>query len=183
MKRPLLIGGGLLALYYLLGSEKTYPGGFKYDIGGAAKSILSDQVALGFHPCGIGWAIQKIGEKQYTLRVWSLEGNNWIPSGLGIQPVREILAPGVEHLYGIVGPGQDQYSSDLPVKVFEDVVTAGNSVSRFAAGIRYEKDGRTKDVFDECLEAPAVARKGKINATGVTTLQNWLAAGGKDLQA
>jgi len=183
MKRPLLIGGGLLALYYLLGSEKTYAGGFKYDIGGAARSIVAGQVAIGFHPCGLGWAIQRTSEGKYTVRLWSLAGNDFVPSGGGLKPLR--INPGgtgPSMLSDYIAPGQEAYRPDLPIFEFDDVVSAGNSISAAAYALTVES-GAPKEDWERCIETPAVARKGKVNATGVTTLQNWLQAGGEDLQA
>jgi len=174
-----MLGGGALALYFLTRKPSD---GFKYDIGGAAKGILSAQVALGFHPCGVGWAVQRVGKKEYTVRLWPLEGNDWLPSGLN--PIREIPPmPGTEHLYGYVAPGAASYSEELPLKVFGSTVSAGNAVAAAVASLAYEKSGGSDEQYQRCLMAPAVARKGKISATGVTTLKNWLSAGGKDLQA
>ena len=183
MSRPLLIGGGLLALYYLLGSERGEGVGFRYDVGGAAKGLLASQAAIGFHPCGLGWAIQRIEGGKYTVRMWSLEGNGWIPSGQGIQPLREspdgiVMVDGV----GYLPPGHPGYSDGLPVFEFSRIASAGDSISQSAGALLRANGGTVEDVA-ACIEAPAVARKGKISTSGVTTLQNWLQAGGEDLQA
>jgi len=183
VKRPLLIGGGLLALYHLLSADKTYAGGFKYDIGGAAKSIVAGQVAMGFHPCGLGWAVQRTKGGRYTVRLWSLDGNNLIPSGGGLKPLRVRPGDGASPaaVYNFIAPGMQGYTNDLPIIEFDDVVSAGNSVSA-SASMLVRENGATVEEATKCVEAPAVARTGKISSSGVTSLENWIQAGGEDLQ-
>jgi len=179
MNRTLLIGGGLLATYYLLaaGGPKDTPG-FKYNLGAAARGILSSQVALGFHPCGIGWAVQRTKGGKYTVALWSLEG---IPGGGGLKRLRVKPAEASPAaVYSFIAPGMQGYASDLPLFEFDDVVSAGNSVSA-SASMLVRENGATVEEATKCVETPAVAKTGKIPATGVTTIANWTAAGGEDL--
>ena len=182
MNRTLLIGGGLLATYYLLaaGGPKDTPG-FKYNLGAAARGILSSQVALGFHPCGIGWAVQRTKSGKYTVALWSLEGNDLIPGGGGLKRLRVKPAEASPAaVYTFIAPGMQGYTSDLPLFEFDDVVSAGNSVSA-SASMLVRENGATVEEATKCVETPAVAKTGKIPATGVTTIENWTAAGGEDL--
>ena len=181
MSRSLAIGAAALGLIWWY-SDREDSGKFRYDVGGAARSIIAGQVAMGFHPCGIGWAVQRTKGGRYTVRLWSLDGNNLIPSGGGLKPLRvrpDDASPAA--IYNFIAPGMQGYTNELPIIEFDDVVSAGNSVSA-SASMLIRENGGTVEEATKCVETPAVARTGKISSSGVTSLENWIQAGGEDLQ-
>ena len=190
MKRSIAFGAAALGALYLF-SLRDSEDGFRYDIGGAARAILKGQAAVGFHPCGLGFAVERRPGRKYAVRLYDLDGFDRIP-GPGLQPLRVASAPvkvdlgpsmpggpASGYITEWIAPGVSGYSGDLKIQEFDSVVEAANAI-QLAAGQILQAQGSGNTDVGSCVSAPAVAVSGKISASGITSEAAWLGAGGFD---